>query len=150
MHGGIRWYGCPPRRHVSQGFSLIEMMTVVALLAIIALIAIPSYNWAMRKARRAEGKALLYVIMAAEERHYSNTNRYTRQIGEAGITESTESLPGHFYGLSDITLSDDAQTVTIAVSPQRAQQGDPCGSLTLDSTGRRGATAVQASVAGCW
>lgn len=145
MHRAVRDHRCK-----TLGFSLIEMMIVVALLAIVALIAVPSYNWAMRKARRAEGKALLYVIMAAEERHYSNTNRYTREIGEVGIAEFAESLPGHFYALSNITLSDDTQTVTVTVAPQHAQQGDPCASLTLDSTGRRGSTAAQSSAAGCW
>ena len=132
------------------GFSLIELMIVVALLAIVALIALPSYNWAMQKSRRAEGKILLHTLMAAEERHYSNANRYTSQIGDAGIAESTESLPGRFYALSDITVSDDAQAVVITVVPQHAQRGDPCGSLTLDSIGRRGSSAPESRAAGCW
>ena len=140
-----------PRNRVDpSGFSLIELMIVVALLAIVALIALPSYNWAMQKSRRAEGKVLLHTIMAAEERFYSNANRYTSQVAEAGIAVPTESLPGRFYALSDITLSDDAQAVVITVVPQQAQRGDPCGSLTLDSTGRRGSSAPESRAAGCW
>ena len=89
MHCRIRKDTISRNRVDPSGFSLLELLIVVALLAIVALIALPSYNWAMQKSRRAEGKVLLHTIMAAEERHYSNANRYTSQIGEAGIAGST-------------------------------------------------------------
>ena len=150
MNGLIRQDRRRRRDFGSAGFSLMELMVVVAIVAVISLIAVPSYNWAMRKTRRAEGKVLLQTIMAAEERYYSNLNRYTDQVGDEGIAAPTESLPGRYYVLSQMTLGDDAQTVSISVAPQGAQQGDPCGDLTLDSSGRRGSAGGAQDASGCW
>lgn len=136
-------------RRPAAGFSLIEIAIVVVVLAIIAMIALPSYQRAMQKSRRAEGKAFLHTILAAQERHYTTTNRYTDDPTATGMPGSIESQPGRFYTIASMRISDEAQTVVVTVQPQGSQVGDPCGNLSLDSKGRRDADGQSASQT-CW
>lgn len=134
----------------SNGFTLIELAIAVVVVAILAAIALPSYRTSVQKSRRTEGKVLLQTIMAAEERYYANVNRYTSEAGQSGLGVSTESMPGRFYALSTISLSEGDQAVVLTVAPQHAQADDPCGGLTLDSAGRRGVAATEPESLGCW
>ena len=117
------------------GFSLIEMVVVLTLLAILAAFAIPSYQASVRKARRVEGKAFLHTLMMAQERYYAGFNRYTADTGPKGLNLPASSQPGGYYLLFGLDLSGDAQRLKITVSPQGAQATDSCGDLRLDSTG---------------
>lgn len=67
-----------------QGFTLIEMMIVVAIIGILAAVAYPSYAEHVKRGNRSEGQALLSDIAAAQERYYSQNNRYITATGEIG------------------------------------------------------------------
>jgi type IV pilus assembly protein PilE len=58
------------------GFTLIEVMTVVAIAAVLATLAFPSYQHAIRKAKRAEARAALLQLMQQQERYYMLNTRY--------------------------------------------------------------------------
>ena len=128
-----------------NGFALIELVFVVAIVAILALFALPSYSAAGNRARRAEGKILLQSVIAAEENYYATFNHYTAQTGGDGIATDVTSKPRGYYRLAALTVSTDGQTVSAVAEPQYAQIGDPCGSLGLDSRGRRTAAGED-----CW
>lgn len=135
-------------RALACGFTLVEMLTVICVLAIIALIALPSYGAASSKARRSEGRILLQTVLIAEERYYLNFNHYTGEAGPGGLGIAVESQPGGYYALVKLLPGSDGQTVTATVEPRNAQAGDACGNLTLDSVGRRGSSG--GTVADCW
>ena len=59
-----------------DGFTLIELMIVVAAVAILAAIAVPSYNDAVRKSRRGQAKADLVECAQTAERHHTSFNSY--------------------------------------------------------------------------
>jgi type IV pilus assembly protein PilE len=61
---------------ISQGFSLIEVMVVVAIVTILAAVVYPSYQDSVRKAKRAEGRAALMQLMQQQERYYSQRSTY--------------------------------------------------------------------------
>jgi type IV pilus assembly protein PilE len=122
-------------RSNGQGFSLIEMIVVLAILAVLVTLAMPSYQASLRKARRVEGKFFLHALMMAEERYHGNFNRYTSDLGPKGLAQPEVSLPRGYYTVSRLDLELSAQFIRIAVSPQGVQSDDPCGELTLDSTG---------------
>ena len=117
------------------GFSLIELVAALAVVAILATVAVPAYQNSIRKARRAEGKTFLHILMMAEERHYAGFHRYTSDVGTKGLALPVVSQPGGHYALSRVEVSSGDQFVRILVSPQGAQVADACGALSLDSTG---------------
>ncbi len=132
----------------SRGFTLIELMVVVVIVAILVGIAYPAYVDQMRKTRRSEGKALLMEIMSAEERHYTENGSYTTDFTKLGYSTATSvTSDGGWYKVTAGQCGSDALTLCVKLSaaPQGAQASDSCGTLTLDSRGNK-----SPSTAGCW
>ncbi len=128
----------------AKGFTLIELMIVVAVVAILATIAMPSYQEHVRKSRRAQAKADLVELAQQLERHHTVQNSY------AGLTLPFTQSPRD--GTSRYTLSyvgtPAAGTFTIQAVPGEGQSSDKCGTLTLDQAGRK--TSSASTVAECW
>jgi type IV pilus assembly protein PilE len=125
-----------------KGFTLIELMIVITILAIISAIAYPSYTKYVLRGKRAEGRAALLDAAAREERYYSDTNQYAN-LATALINPSSEN--GH-YNLS-VALGASNQTFILTATPNF---DDPeCGQLTYQNTGAKGKSGTS-SVADCW
>ena len=92
------------------GFTLIEMMVVVALVGILASIAYPSFIEAIRKGRRADAVSALTQIQHAQERWRANNGTYAGSLGAGGLNLSTTSPDGH-YSLA--ITNNTAQTYTV-------------------------------------
>ncbi|MDV7393712.1 type IV pilin protein, partial [Arthrospira platensis SPKY1] len=74
-------------RTMSVGFTLIEVMIVVAIIAILAAIAYPSYQEQVRKSRRADAKVSLLDAVQRQERFFTVNNQYTGVlVGPSGCT----------------------------------------------------------------
>lgn len=132
-------------RATSNGFTLLEVVFALVIVVILALVAVPSWTWAMQKSRRTEGKILLYAVSAAEERYFMTTNAYTTDTTANGIGSPTASSPGGYYRVMGIQIEEDGQFFRASVEPQGSQLSDPCGVLSLDSRGVNGALKD-----GCW
>lgn len=132
--------------HRTKGFSLIELVIVIAIIAVIAAIALPAYGRYAFRARRADGHELLLRLQAAQERFYTNRNRYAADIGDLGFSQDTSE--GGFYVASIETANGD-QTYTMTATPQGVQSVDACGDLTLTSTGRRDRSGDESN-GNCW
>lgn len=124
-----------------KGFTLIELMIVVAIVGIIAAIAYPSYTEHVRKTKRSDGQGALMGLAAAMERHYASNNSYEgaadggADTGSPGIYPDEAPLDGNdkYY---DLTIqAADATFFTLRAAPKGSQAGD--GMLELDSTGAR-------------
>ncbi len=95
MRTGIKGNQVKRSRLSARGFTLIELMIVVAVIAILAAIAYPSYQDSVRKSRRADAKAALLDLAQFMERNYTTANRYDQN--SAGTAINTAALP---YGES--------------------------------------------------
>lgn len=131
--------GFPVKR--MRGFSLIELMVVVAIVAILAAIAYPSYQDQVRKSRRAEATGTLSQAAQGLERCYTRFNAYNNaacttfaSLTGAGIT----SEDGWYIVTGAFP---DGQTFTLTAAPQNAQVSDTdCDDFWLSNTGQRGVT----------
>ena len=84
-----------------SGFSLIELMVVVAIMAFLAMIAVPNFNRFLAKAKRAEAYMNLNSIYAAEKAYYAEHNTYSDILsGEGGIGWKPEGKTYYTYGFA--------------------------------------------------
>ncbi len=122
-----------------RGFSLIELMVVVAVVAIITSIAYPAYQDQMQKTRRADAKAALMDAAAKMERYYTQFGRYTATItANAGISATS---PENYYTITPGTIAN--QTFILRASPVvgSAQAADKCANLDINQAGIKGNSA---------
>lgn len=127
-----------PSRHVG-GFTLIELMIAVVVVAILAAVALPSYQEHVRKSRRVDAQSAMLELAQFMERHYTTNNGYSGTTLPSTVT----SRVADFYTITLSTQS--AQAYTLQAAPTAKQAADPCGTLTLAHTGAR-----TPATAGCW
>ena len=122
------------------GFTLIEIMIVVAIIALLAAVALPAYSRYGFRSRRVDGQDVLMRYAAAEERYFTTHNQYTATWGPgagAGLEFADNQSTFHGgvgYYTVGITVGPNAQTYTLTATPQGGQANDRCGVLRLDST----------------
>lgn len=117
-----------------KGFTLVELMVVVAIIAIIAAIAFPSYQESVRKSRRTEARDMLLNAAQALERRYTTNNSY----GGLNVAKT-----GTYF---DLTISPASPTTsyTLTATAKGAQANDTtCKVMTFTNTGAK-------SPAACW
>ncbi|HEX4235275.1 MAG TPA: type IV pilin protein [Caldimonas sp.] len=143
----------PQRPRRRRGFTLIEVMIVVVMIAILGAVALPSYQASVRKGRRADARSVLVTTAQLMER-YSTEHATT---GYSTATLSTVAGPtvvakpasdNGYYVLSLGNLA--ATTFTLQAAPQGAQSSDGCGTFTLDERGVRGVTGGTLTTTDCW
>lgn len=123
-----------------RGVTLVELMTVVMVLAILASIAIPSYRKYMIRSQRTDATAALLRIQTAQEKFFLQNNRYSDDLTAAppdglGLIATSD---GGFYDLDLDTPSD--VTYTVTATPRGHQSDDTkCAQMTINQTGTRGA-----------
>ncbi len=131
------------------GFSLVELMVVVAVVGILASVAYPSYVEHVRKSRRAECTAVLVGLANAMERRYSTTSSYAGGWPAGEPTRCPRDGGDVFYNVSFAAGQPTASSFVIQAVPSGSQSADKCGTLTLDNTGQKGMKTGQ-TVKECW
>ncbi len=142
-----------------RGFTLIQVIVALAVVAILAGIAFPSYQEVVRKGKRTEGRAALYLLMQQEERFYSQRHSYIAFSSDStGPDEkqfkwfSGNTPSASAYEISAEACENDTiqNCVRLVAKPGTAKVDpnfeDPvCGELSLTSTGEKKASREE-----CW
>jgi type IV pilus assembly protein PilE len=145
-----------------SGFTLIELMIVVAIIAILASVAYPSYTNSVLKGKRAEGRAALAELMLQQERYMTQTNSYCAFSNSNGTTTAgtgcttvpfktysgdSPSNPAYYLSADACTPPNIRECVVLTATPVKA---DPeAGNLQILSTGTKTCTGGS-NPAVCW
>lgn len=129
-------------RAAAKGFTLIELMIVVAVVAILASIALPAYNDSVRKSRRAQAKADIVEYAQVAERFFSTNNTYVGFNATLPARSPREAGAPQRYG---INYRATATTFTITAAPSGTQAEDRCGTMSVNQ-----AQVKTAAYNDCW
>lgn len=124
-----------------QGFTLIEIMITIVLVAILASIALPSYQAYVERARRIAVQTTLQETANRLERYYTEQKTYADvSLESLGIASNTsdKSYRIQLSGLS-------ADTYIVTAIPLGAQEKDSCGALSINQLGQK-----KADRQDCW
>lgn len=133
------------RKLSKKGFTLLELLIAMVLLAILLVIAYPSYQAHMIKVRRVDGQKALINMATSMEKTAMLTNQ-----GYSNISLNTVSPEG-YYQVSVVKA--DMDHFVLAAFPRQSQQNDKsCGVLAIDDQGRKGRLVNNSVVVdrSCW
>ena len=147
---------CTRVRTQARGFTLIEMMIVVAVIGILSAIAIPSYMSYIQKSRRVDAKNAVLDLAGREERYFSINNAYTNDgaaLGFSALPLDVNSSGSSYYSLN-VTITTTPPGFVATATPTGAQTNDAaCYAFRVNQLGVQsnidsGGSALTGT--GCW
>lgn len=132
----------PSSRRRMRGFTLIELVIVLAVVAILAAVALPAYQDQVRSSRRTEAREAMMSIQAAQERWRSNNTSYAAALADLGQSAATDN---YTYALSGAS----ATGYTVTATATARQAGDSaCATITV--TVAAGNSMTYGPTDACW
>jgi len=128
----------------SHAFTLIEVMIVCGLVAVLLAFAIPSYQRYLMRTYRGAAVEVLLGAAACQERIYATQLNYDTSRCLSGIADA------HYRYRFEPAGTAEAGSFVVIGEPLQTQIMDPCGSLSLDETGRRGIDGPSEILSACW
>jgi len=140
---------------LARGFTLIEIMIALAIVAILTAVAYPSYTSYVARAKRADARSTLLQAAQFMQRFYAANDQFEKDRGgnDAALPSNLQRSPSDGPQMYAISMTNPTATSYIlTASPVVGSQmaNDACGSFTLTNTGVRGVTNATKSRDDCW
>jgi type IV pilus assembly protein PilE len=126
----------------SSGFTLIELMIVVAIIAVLTTISYPMYNSQIQKARRSEGRNSLLDFSMRFEEFYGTNYTYTGADVYTNLSTKPKTENNYYQMSGVISSAGDTYTLTATAINSQAKDTD-CATITFDQVGTKSPTT-------CW
>ncbi len=126
------------------GFSLIELLACIAVVAMLGGLALPGFHAAWLHARRSAAVAALLRLQLAEERFFAEHSRYATDLAELSAATGAAPAPEHYQLLVASNGADQYRLEATAVGAQTGDRPD-CLQLAVNQRGERSPPAP-----GCW
>ena len=139
----VRSHSRPP----SRGFSLIELMVTVAVIAILAAVAYPSYTRYIVRSNRAAAQGYMLEVSGLQQRYLLDARAYAAQLGDLATT--VPATVANNYTISTAPVAGPPPGFTVTAVPINAQlsRDTECGTLGLDQAGTKTVTGTGSA---CW
>jgi type IV pilus assembly protein PilE len=138
-----------PAPKAVAGFTLVELMIVVAIIGILAANAVASYHFARDTARRGAAEGCLHEAAQYMERFYTTNLAYDEDTAGNDVPDPVCSQDvDDFYDVG-FDGAPTATTYTLKATPKATQNDTSCGTLSIDHKGVKGATGTSGP-SGCW
>ena len=135
----------PAQRHIlTSGWSLIELLLVLACMALLTSLALPAYDGWRQRSQRSQARLALLQAAQWLERSAAANGRYPK----------LEDVPANIWQVEGVAYQIQASlrehSFVLQAVPLGAQANDACGSLSLDQSGQTGVSRASLSAATCW
>tara|TARA_E500000178_G_C16645393_1_gene583889 strand:+ start:143 stop:556 length:414 start_codon:yes stop_codon:yes gene_type:complete len=132
----------------NRGMTLIELMVVVAIVAILASVALPTWNSQVQKSRRADARNTLILVRVEQEKYRADNGSYASSMSALGLG-IYNSTSRDYYNVSIVSSSATAFVASAAPNANGGQSGDSCGTFAINQSGLDG-SGEYASISDCW
>ena len=129
----------------ARGFTLIEVMITVAIVAILAGVALPSYREHVRKSRRAEAQAYLMAVASRQQQFMLDRRSYAPDVVTIGLMAPANVAASYDVVVAAVVGPPPTFRLTATPKATTDQIKERCGTLGIDNTG-----AKTAAVGSCW
>lgn len=121
-----------------SGFTLIELMIVLAIVSILAAVAFPSYKDSINRSRRSDGLIAVEKAAAMQEQHYFQANQYATDINDIGGVNGVLTSPEQHYLITTSSTTPTLDfTVTATAQSTGAKADEECYFIRISNTGLR-------------
>lgn len=128
-----------------NGFTLVELMIVVAVISLLAMIATSSYNSQTTKSRRAAAESFMLEVANRQDRYVLDTRQYAADMATLGMTVPAEVSANYTVTTAAVAGPPLGYTVQAVPIGTQLSRDTTCGTLGLNSAGAKTPT-----TSGCW